>query len=233
MDQGLYHGVAAMRTAERRLDTVASNLANASTHGFKRAGTASESFDALLAGRVARQIATHAATDFAQGALEATGEPFDLALGGPGFFAVEGPRGEAYTRDGRFRLDPNGVLVTGDGFPVAWDGPRGTIDPLGPEVSIDARGEVWQRGASVGRLRIVDFEDARSLARTSGGFFEAPATAHAISSEAEVRQGFLEASNVSAIDEMVGLIEAQRGFEAATRIVGAIDQSYRRLTAPR
>jgi flagellar basal-body rod protein FlgF len=231
VNRGLYSGVAAMNAAERRMDAITANLANLSATGYKRMGSATESFDAVLQGRVQRQVATRTTLDFSQGVLRPTGGTYDLALAGRGFFAVETPSGEAYTRNGQFHIDGAGVLVSFEGYPVAWDGGRGAIDPQAVEPTVDPEGQIWQGERRVGRLKIADFEDRSRLELDRRGYLHAPADLVAKPHEAEVRQGHLERANVSAVDEMVALIAVQRSFEAASRLMTAIDQSYRRLTA--
>ena len=231
MNRGLYSGVQALSAAERRLETIATNLANVSVHGYKRRNTTAQSFETALRGRLERQVRTRTRVDYSQGPLKATGQPFDLALHGSGFFAVETPRGEAYTRGGRFHIDSAGVLQTPDGLPVAWEGARGTIDPQGPEVRIDPDGQVWQGETQVGRLRLVAFGDPARLEPDRVGYLHAPVGLREAAREGEVRQGHLERSNVSAMDEMVALISTQRSYESAARLMSAIEQGYRRLTA--
>lgn len=233
MNRGLDSSVAALGAAEKRLETIAANLANSSAPGFKRSGTASFSFDALLGQRIERRVAARTTIDYTQGPLKPTEGTFDIALHGTGFFTVEGAQGELYTRDGRFFADDKGVLQTMDGLPVAWEGARGTVDPGGAAVTVDTEGIVRQGDQTVGRLRIVDFEHYEQLEHQGGGFFAAPRNVLPIASEALVRQGQLEQANVSPIDEMVALIAVQRQFEAGTRLLQTIDQSYRRLTTPR
>jgi flagellar basal body rod protein FlgG len=232
VNEGLYSGVSAANAAERRLDAVASNLANLGAIGFKRRETAAESFDAVLRGGMQRQLHARETLDFSQGTLRDTGEPYDLALVGRGMFAVEGPRGELYTRDGRFHVDANGVLQTTEGFPVAWEGSRGTIDTAGLPVRIDSAGTVWQGETQLGRLRVVDFDDQGRLQSVGAGAFKPGRGAREVASTAQVRQGSLEQANVAAVDEMVELIAVQRSFESATRLLSMIDQSYQRLTTP-
>src|SRR4026209_814252 len=131
MDTGLYSGVAAMRANEKRMDSIAANLANANTTAFKRQTSATRTFDVALSGLTQRAIAVDTSTDFTQGPITRTGSALDLALEGDGFFAVDSPTGEVYTRSGKLRLDERGVLQTADGYPVAWEGARGTISPVG------------------------------------------------------------------------------------------------------
>jgi len=233
MNEGLFSAVSAMQTAERQLDAVATNLANLGTVGYKRLGSSTNSFARVLEGAVQEQVTTRTAIDFSQGELRHTGLDTDLALEGAGFFAVETPEGEAYTRDGRFRKDENGTLLTQDGFPVAWDGPRGTIDPSGEPLSVDGEGRLWQDGSEVGALKIAHFADPNLLRPDPYGNWRPPAGAIEAPHEAKGKQGYLESTNVSAIEEMVSMIAIQRRFEASTRAMSLIEQSYRRLIQPR
>ena len=227
------NSVQALGAAEKRLESIASNLANLGVNGFKRGSTSSRSFDVFLDGRMQTRTTTRRTTDFSQGPLRATGDELDFALPGKGFFGVVGTEGEMYTRDGRFFLDDKGVLQTMEGLPVAWDGPRGTIDPNGGKVTVDFEGNVRQGETPVGKLRVVDFERVERLQVDRRGFYRAPNDLATTPSTAQVRQGHVESSNASAIDELVALVAVQRQFEAGTRLMSTIDQSYRRLTTPR
>lgn len=231
MNRGLYSGVEAMSAAEKRLDVIAGNLANLSVNGYKRRTTATQNFESLLRGRVERHIATRTTVDWSQGAIEPTGNDYDLALAGKGFLGVETPTGEAYTRGGSMRLDPDGVLLTREGYPLAWEGGRGRIDPLGAAVRIDPEGYVWQEDAQVGQLKLAHFQDLARLQRDSDGYLHAPPSLKSAAHELEVRQGYLERSNASAVDEMIALVATQRSYESAARLMSSIEQGYRRLTA--
>ena len=229
MSQGLYEGVSAMDSAQRRMEAITSNLANLGVNGFKRRSISTSSFDVVLQGQVKRQIGTRTVVDHSQGALQQSDGAFDLALSGRGFFAVETTEGEAYTRNGQFRIDDSGVLQTFDGHPVAWQGARGTIDPTGDKVLVDPEGHVSQGEQQLGQLRIVDFERLSDLQQDRSGYYHAPRGLQEAPHGAVVRQGVLESANINAVDEMVEMITAQRSFESATRLMNMIDQTYRRL----
>lgn len=231
MSKGLYDGVAAMASAEKRLESIVSNLANLNVNGFKRRGSSTESFDAVLRGVSRRQVTTRTSVDFQQGTLRPTGNAYDLALAGQGFFVVETPEGEALTRDGQFRIDDKGVLQTHAGHAVAWKGARGQIDPLGEPVRFDSGAVVWQGPTKIGQLELVNFEDHEALRAGGNGLFRARDGQATAAYTAKLRQGFLERANVNAVDEMVGMISAQRSFESAARLMSMIDQTYRRLTS--
>lgn len=229
MDTGFYQGVAATRIHEKRLESIASNLANVGTNGFKRQATASRAFEIGTGERKHIEVVEQASTDHSQGMVEHTGNPLDLALDGEGFFAVDGPTGIGYTRDGAMHLDDKGVLQTAQGFPVVWEGSRGQIKSVGEPVTVDGSGEVRQGAATIGRIRVVDFANRAGLEQDGNGLWRAPAGAREQSATAIVHQGALERSNVNAMDELVALIVTQRGMETATNVMKTIDQSYKRL----
>lgn len=227
MNQGIFSGVAAMDSAERRLELISSNLANVATHGYKRHTAFTRALES--ADGKSRSIATGSRVDFSQGEIQRTGNTFDLALDGEGFFAVESRDGEVYTRSGRFRLDSQGVLVNQSGFPVAWEGPAGIIDPSGEEVTIDGEGAVRQGGRQIGKLRIVNFDARDQLSQDGEGNFVAHRGMREVAHTATVHQAALEGANVSPIEELVSMITVQRSFESASRVVSTITDTYRRL----
>jgi len=229
MNVGLYRGAVAMQLQMRRLDSISSNLANLGVSGYKRVGDASRSFEVQGPhGRVWGQQADRS-VDFAQGSLERTGRHLDLALQGPGFFAVEAPEGERYTRDGEFQLTPDGNLVTTQGWPVAWDVRDGLIDPTAEPLAIDADGNVRQGLNEIGRLRVVDFEDQQALLPGGRGTWRAPAGLAEATAEGAVHQDALEESNATAVSEMVAMVETQRQFDVLSRTVAAIQELDQRL----
>ena len=197
MNVGIYAAVTAQTSAERELESISANLANLQTTGFKRQGTATESFDKVLRGRMNRQVQTRRTTDFTQGEFEPTGRHTDLALRGEGFFAVETPTGEAYTRNGRLMLDEAGVLQTFEGYPLAWEEGAAEIDPRGAELSVDAEGRVRQGEQTIGLLAIKNFANPAALSTDGIGYlrFEQGSTVEA-PANAEVFQGVVERANV-------------------------------------
>jgi flagellar basal-body rod protein FlgF len=229
MTDALYSGVASMRAAEQRLDAIAANLANSGTAAYKRRSLSTQSFDVARGGRMNREVMTTERTDFSQGPLQRTGNSLDLALNGKGFFVVEGPQGEVLTRNGAFMVDEAGGLITREGYPVAWDGPRGRLDAVGDEVFVSETGEVRQGQTVVGDLRLEGVADEQLLQLTHDGYFQASASMERVPAEAEVHQGALEGSNTSSLDELVAMITVQRSFESATNTMQMIQRSYQRL----
>jgi flagellar basal-body rod protein FlgF len=229
---GLYRSAVAMSAQQRRLDGISANLANVGTVGFKRGVTASHEVEVERPRGKVRGVTTLAEVDFAQGNLTRTGREHDVALFGDGFFAVDGPDGEAYTRDGSFHVTEGGVLVSEEGLPVAWDQLSGSIDPVGMPLVIDQAGNVRQGIQDIGRLRVVAFDDPSVLSKDARGFWSAPRGVRPLPSDAQVHQYSLEESNANAMEEMVDMITVQRSFETVARVFEAIDQTYERLTRP-
>jgi flagellar basal-body rod protein FlgF len=233
MENGLQSGVQALGASQKRMEYIAANLANLQAPGYKRLGSFTHLVESARAGAKSSKLETQSEIDFAQGQIEHTGNPLDLALDGDGFFAVETPSGEAYTRNGRFHLDSQGALLDQDGHPLVWEGGAGRFQPVGEEITVDPSGAVRQGKNEVGRLKLVDFADRGQLAFDGDGYFRASPRARPATATAEVRGGSLEHSNADSITELVSMIRVQRGFESATNLIRSIDQSYKRLNAPR
>lgn len=231
MNSGLFSALSGNVASMQRLDVLANNLANAGTAGFKRDRILFESVLASVNNPTQTPgILTDAPplsglvqeVDYSAGALKQTGNTFDLALDGNGFFVVNTPNGKAYTRQGSFRLDAGGRLVTSEGYEVQGGGP---IVVAGGRLEIDAEGKVLVDGGQVGLLEIVDFPKPYQLQKTGSSLF-LPANPQAVprpASGAVVKQGYLEESNVSPVLEMVQLIETSRYFEACSKAVKAYD----------
>jgi len=228
MDVGLYHTVAAMTSNQQRVEVVSANIANSDSPGFKRMLHVAHGRQGWGRNPAYDQVVTSTRLDLQQGVLERTGEEFDLALDGPGFFVLDGPNGAGLTRAGSFTVDEAGVLVSRDGRVVQWDGARGILDPE-RSFQVDANGQVKQDAIRVGRLRIVDVPEFDGIEPDDEGGYRVRAGATLVDSDAIVSQGFIERANVQTIDELVELISAQRAFESAAQAFRTIDQSYRRL----
>ncbi|MFT7678148.1 MAG: flagellar basal-body rod protein FlgF [Planctomycetota bacterium] len=233
MNLGLYRGVAALTVAEKSMDSISSNLAGMRTPGFKRRSSANHAFHVGRFGSNEMAVKAAEHNDFSQGDLSSDGNQLDLALKGDGFFEVEGPSGPLYTRDGEFRMERDGRLVTPEGHPVAWDRKASQLDPSGEVIGVDHFGVVSQGGRTVGTLKVVAFADQEALRHSQDGYFVADPRAERTASTAQVRQFSLEQSNVNPVEELVALITVQRTHERAAAIVSQIDQSYRRLTSSR
>lgn len=222
---GLLESATAMLShAERRVEVSAQNLANLTTPGYKRRVSFSELVKAEPAVQNHQnQMPTLSASfDFSSGKQVETGNPGNIAIGGDGFFVVRSGDRLSYTRQGQFERDQEGRLVTPQGLALQARGGGDVVLKSG-DFQIVADGTVLQEGEPVARIAIVDFEDRRILFAGEGGTFEA-AESDAIDVETpSVRQGVVEASNVSTGDEMVSIMESLRRAESAQRLVNVYD----------
>lgn len=210
-----------------RNNLAANNLANIATTGFKR----DQMFFQTLSDELDITESMSHATDFEQGTLKETGNPFDVALSGKGFFMVEMEDGVAFTRDGSFHIDEQGVLRNKSGMPVMGEG--GWINIISETgtprmVKITERGEVYADNQLIDTLLVSDFENPDNLQKIGNSLFKAgdEAMEYAIE-EPVVKQGFLEGSNVNPAQEMIELIEIQREFESIQRMVRTLDDVYK------
>lgn len=202
--------------SERRAEIAAQNLANLTTPGYKRR----VDFGALLdkGGDHART----GGTDFSIGKPIQTGNPYDLDLGGDGFFAVRAGERVLYTRQGQLTRAQDGRLLTAQGYALQLQG-GGDLVLRGETFSVSADGVVLDGGEPVGRLAIVDAENRSLFVRADAGLFSAPADALSEVESPVVRQGVLEASNVSSGEEMVAVMEALRRAESGQRLANVYD----------
>ncbi|MBO8126112.1 MAG: flagellar hook-basal body protein [Firmicutes bacterium] len=231
MIRGIYTGATGMLTQQRRLDVISNNLANVNTAGFKRDYLASVSFPEVEMYRVAggRSVPVGPLgygadtpvlhTDFGPGSLQVTGNPLDLAIEGEGFFAVDTPRGERYTRAGHFFRNAQGFLVTGSGDYVL--GQRGRIPLSGSEIQVSQDGWVSVDGRRVDRIRVVIFPPAFGRKEGENKWVAAEVTEVA---EPRIRQGAVERANVNAVKEMVDMITVLKAYEANQKIITTQDE---------
>jgi flagellar basal-body rod protein FlgF len=196
-------------------EIIANNLANVSTAGFKRDKMFQDVLDAEDP-----KAATHPVTVFEQGNLRQTESPYDLAVSGDGFFAVQTPQGVRYTRNGRFTVDNEGYLATDSGYRVL--GEHGSIYAKGKfEAASD--GTVKLDNAAGDKIQLVAFENTGTLKKTGVGLFEKTSATAEKPASAEIHQGFLEESNVNTLDEMVAMMTIYRYFEADQRVLQSQD----------
>ncbi len=246
MNISLYQAASALEGNLQRQHVIAENLASASVPGFKRHNMAFNSvnaamFDKSLSEATQTQLKWMLprftiATDFQQGTLMPTGDNTNVALDGPGFFGITGPNGETlYSRDGSFRTNALGQLITKDGnlLQGIGGGPI-TVDPNSEyPIAIAPDGSVSQGGAALGRLNIVTFAEADlpKLQRVNSGYFSSGnlTPMPADENETTVAMGFLEGANTTPTHEMGELMTTLRHFEANQRIMKIQDQHLGRL----
>jgi len=212
----------------RQMEIIADNIANISTPGFKAEmmavipesdGTAPK--DELMA------VPLGLVRDVRAGDFNHTGNSLDLAIKGDGFFVVQTPAGERYTRNGRFQLDGDGRIVNSSGYPVLGDGGGAiTVPADSGNLSIARDGTISNDDGIIGTIGIVTFANRQTMQRADGGLFIANA-APVPAEEAEIIQGSIENSNVKAVVQITEMIGVLRSYEQAQRIV---DSENERVT---
>lgn len=211
---GMARAVHALRYWETRQSVVANNLANVETAGFKGERVFAEIFgDALPV--------ANAETDLTNGALKQTDGPLDLALGGDGFFVLETAEGEQLTRGGSFRLDEGGRLVDANGNALL--GEAGEIVLPRGDVTINKHGAVHVDGKEIDRLRLVAVAEGEELQHAGGNRFIAAGEPLAEDAR-DVRQGYVEDSNVSSVGSLVDMISVQRNYTSVQKTIVTLDE---------
>jgi flagellar basal-body rod protein FlgF len=220
----------------RQMDVIAHNIANMNSSGFKAQRLVIEDHTVRLRGgetafgedlAFVRDVAS--VRDLSEGGLESTGNPFDMAVRGEGWFVVESDAGERYTRNGHFRVDSGGRLVTADGHPVLGEGGGPIV--LGArdaQLVVAGDGTVSGDEGEIGRLRIVRFEDSRSLDAVAGGLMASTTPPVAVANP-DIVQGMLEGSNVEPIIEMTRMIRVQRAYDSARKLIDKEDQRIKKM----
>ncbi len=214
----------------KELQSVANNIANISTSGFRREGLVfAESLQALESegGGIAMTEARVRYTDAGSGSMTKTGGAFDLAIDGPGFFMVETELGERLTRSGAFTPNEQGELVNMNGHRVLDSGGAPIFVPTDSgQVGVSADGTVSVNGRLIAQIGIFEVADTQSLTREDGVLFKADGDV--LPAEySRVKQGFIEGSNVEPVVEMARLIEVQRAYEMGQKLLEKEDQRIR------
>jgi len=228
MDNSSYVAPSRQMTLERQMAVVAGNIANMNTPGYKAEHMLFETVleRAGQPGRVAFVQDVGLIRDLGAGALETTGNPLDLALEGEGYFTLEGPAGNRYSRAGSFHLNPDREIVHTSGAPLlAEGGGRLLVPQEARDIRIDADGLVTASGIGaeaerieIGQIQIAGFADDQAMTQVAGGLFitdQEPQRPE----ETAVLQGYLEASNVNAIVEMTRMMEISRSYASTQRML--------------
>ncbi len=225
MAGGIYAALSGLQARTGRLDRLAADIANAGTTGYKSETSttmaAERSTFATMLESAVDVVTPGSGNDFRTGAIAPTGRDLDIAIDGPGFFAIETPGGVLYTRNGHFTRSVDGTLTAQDGSPVA--GESGPIRLPAGEVKVASDGTIKVGKAAVGKLRLVTFEDLDKLERIDGVRFQAPDGVTADpAAGSTVMGGALEQSNVSLPLRMAQLADTARGFEVLQRGISVL-----------
>lgn len=227
MDNALYVGLSRQMVLQREMDIIANNIANVDTTGFKVESllekTEPRAPAKTLGGPqpVKFVAADGVARDFRQGTLRATGSPLDMAIDGQGFFQVRTPQGDRFTRDGRFKTDETGRLVTESGAAVLDEGGGEiVIDADKGKVSIGPDGTITQERDRVGKVGVFQFTSPAGLEKAGDNLYRntsnltpQPATG------VKVRQGMLEGSNVNSVLEITRMVQVSRAYESTAKMM--------------
>jgi flagellar basal-body rod protein FlgF/flagellar basal-body rod protein FlgG len=224
MDSGYYALGTALIARTQALDTIANNLANESTTGYRAVRNMFSSVLNTAAGApgsdVNQAINNYGVlggtmVDRSQGAVQKTGNGLDVAIQGSGFLVVQTPNGRMYTRNGALQVSSKGQLITAAGDPVLGD--KGPIMMLPGPASISADGTISSNGAVTGKLKLVDFPPGTKINSAGANYYTAPIKSETVPTSTTLQQGALESSNVNAVTAMVELINAQRTAEMMQR----------------
>ena len=237
MDSGFYAACAGLRARTQTLDLIANNVANLDTVGYRGE---QPSFSSLLMNAVGGQsgllvqainnfnVLESSHVDVSPGNLVRTGNSFDLAIEGSGFFAVQGNSGTVYTRDGNFQLSSKGQLVTSRGELVLGEQGGAIVLPNAP-LTISSNGTISVEGAIASRIKLVDL-DPSSVHPLGNGRYAASGSVRPAASS-YVRQGMLESSNVNAVSAVTDLISVQRHAEMLERAMTLFHSNLNHIAA--
>lgn len=234
MENAQLVGLARQVVLRRQLDVIANNVANLNTNGFKAqlnlfreeemTPAANDAFP-FSDRPISFVIDDQSVNDFEPGPLVQSGNPLDVALNGRGFFAVQTPQGERWTRDGAFSIDAQGRLVNHSGHQVLTEAGPITFGPEETDVTIGRDGSISTSAGVRGRLRVVDFADLRELQRSGDNLWSGgtPRAAEGV----RVAQGTIERSNVSGVTEISRMIQVTRAYQSITNQLRDLDETRR------
>lgn len=239
MVRGFYTAGTGMIAQRKSMDVIMNNAVNVETPGYKNDKVISRTFKDRLIDRINDPSILNISEvgdmnggvhvdeliiDFTQGNIDVTNQMSDVALAGEGFFCVQTPEGERYTRAGNFTVDTNGYLQTPDGYRVL--GTDGNPMQVGNgDFSIDTNGNVAANGQNAGQLKLVSFEDEQALRKQGDNLFYNYGNSAMGESNATVRQGCLEMSNAAMADVMVDMMTVYRVYESNQKMVQMTDES--------
>lgn len=234
--RGFYTAGSGMITSGRKLDIAGENISNSSTSGYKKDEVVTGSFADQLISKIGNgsnpigsvsmgQAINSTNVDFEQGAITETGNPFDLAISGEGFFTVQGKDNATYyTRNGHFELDNQGFITNADGARLL--GVNGAINTGGQLFTVSSDGGVYIGNTLIDNLSIYNPTDTSTMVKHgSSGMFTDNGMSAQKPFTGSIGQGYVESSNVSMVDEMMGMMSSQRSFQSCSQVVKMIDET--------
>lgn len=230
MQSAFYVTLSAQVSVDKRMETIANNIANAPTAGYRAGGV---TFEQIVSDAGSTHVAyVSAGTDYisrANGELSKTDNPLDIGIVGKAFLAVRTPQGTAYTRDGRLQMNEAGDLRTVTGYPVldAGNSPI-VLDPNGGPPKIARDGMITQAGQQVGAIGLFTIDDDAALSRGPGASVMSMKASPVLDFVRNgVEQGFVEGSNVNPVLEMARLVSTSRAFESITAMNDMLDSTQK------
>jgi len=217
-------GLSQQMATNRAMEVIANNLANLSTPAFKRESVQFEEYVVPVQATEAEQGDTvnvsfvydrGVARDLSEGRFDPTGSTLDMAIAGSGFFVVQTPAGERYTRNGHFKLDDQGRVVTDDGFQVQSDAGAITLQAQDGELRVGPDGSLSTDLQLLGKIRVVTFADERALKKSGASLYDAGGQTAQTAQQPRVHQGMVEKSNVEPMIEISRMIEIMRAYQTS------------------
>jgi flagellar basal-body rod protein FlgF len=229
MENSLIVALARQSVLARQMDVIATNLANVNTAGYKAENMIfKEMVEETTEGEILSVVHDVSfVRDLTEGPAIGTNSPLDLAIHGKGYFAIETPDGERYTRHGVFQLDNQGRIVTTEGNPVLGAaGAQIVVPPETRNIIVARDGTLSADANEIGRIQVVRFEDEQTLTKEGSGLYNAGEQPAEPAPDAEVLQGMVENSNVSGVTEITRMIDTVRAYQAAAKMA---DNEHQRI----
>lgn len=225
VDNTLLVSLSHQLAAYRSMDVIANNIANVSTPAYKREGVKFEEFLTRMkpsetekgTQAVSFVVDRGVVRDKSEGRMDRTNAPYDLAINGNGYFVLQTPGGDRYTRDGHFQLDREGTLVTSNGDKVMGEGGPLTFSTDDGDIHIGADGTITGKQGQLGKIRLVSFDDEGAMQKQGANTYatdEAPKPA----TRAAIHQGMLESSNVEPVVEISHMIQVTRAYQLTASV---------------
>lgn len=227
MENTFLVGLSQQIASNRAMEVIANNLANLATPAFKRESVQFEQYVVPMPATEAEEPGTvnvsfvldrGVVRDLSDGRLEPTGAPLDVAITGSGYFVVRTPDGDRYTRNGHFKLDNGGRLVTDDGYAVQGDAGEIVVQPEDGMLHIATDGTVNTDKALLGKLRLVTFPDERALKKAGASLYTAENQQPQPAAKVQIHQGMVEKSNVEPMLEITHMIEVMRAYQSTAEL---------------
>ena len=237
MLRGIYSVAGSMEAAAFSQEMAAENLTHLATPGYRRQGTYFDlntdqgNENAPTNQNAATGNRRRGYTSLEAGPLQQTGNPYDLAVTGNGFFVLDGPNGPLYTRNGGFERSATGQLqARGSGYRLRGSGGAINVPADATEISVNSDGVVFAKGNEIGRLQLAAFDRPETMRRVGTTLFAADSPKTPPPGEVRVEQGYREGSNVQPVREMVSMMLGMRYYQAAEKAMSALSEAIAQNT---